>query len=114
MMKLFPVLEEIKSKLKFWASVTAESNNDEPPNLLRQLLANHNLEPLKQNGIHVVCCVACLLHPSLSFFHFVLGKFSNEWSTIGEAFVRRIVTDESSSVQFIVSSSPLQTYSRSV
>lgn len=93
MMKVLPMLEELRSKLSLLASGVRDSQTLEEPHELTKLLAQSSLSALSKIDHHDLWCAACVVHPGLNSFHFMPRGSASECRRIGEALVHKLIDD---------------------
>lgn len=93
MIQAVPILEHIKKDFSHLSSGIVDSETHEASHELTHLLSKVTFEAINKIKLQDIWCVACLLHPGLSYFHFISPVLTSECRTIGEAFLRRMLAD---------------------
>lgn len=97
LMKVIPLLEDVKGKLICLSSGIISPTTLEAPHEMVQLLAKHTLTQLNEIVYHDLWCAACFLHPGLKTFNFCSRSVASNCRALGEALVRKIVSGTSES-----------------
>lgn len=93
LVKVLPMLEELKTKLTFQSSGIVDPSTNVAPSEHTQLLAKRTLEALNNIDYHDLWCASCFLHPGLSSFSFCSPSVASLCKRRGESLVRQMVLD---------------------
>lgn len=91
LIKVLPMIEDVKSKLVFLASGICSQQTYEPPHECTKLLAQCTLDQLRNVYYHDMWCAATLIHPGLYSFHFMPKTSASECRIRGETLIRKML-----------------------